>query len=173
MNDFRTENRCGSKNSQGAPEGGFWIPPSRQNIYLSRYPVRKIAFTNVPLKRTVNVILDRIYKNDVIETKLKKSTLKKLILDCCTKTTFSFNNKLYDQIDGVCKGSSLGPVLANIIMTELEKRILPSFINSGIIKSYIRYVDDTLVMIKESEIQNVLARFNSFDRNHREHLRGW
>ena len=122
-------------------------------------------FTNVPLKRTVNVILDRIYKDKVIETKLRKSTLKKLILDCCTKTTFSFNNKLYDQIDGVCMGSSLGPVLANIIMTELEKRILPSLIESGTIKSYMRYVDDTLVLIKESEIQNVLDRFNSFDSN--------
>ena len=122
-------------------------------------------FTNVPLKRTVNVILDRIYKDKVIETKLKKSTLKKLILDCCTKTTFSFNNKLYDQIDGVCMGSSLGPVLANIIMTELEKKILPSLLDSGSIRSYIRYVDDTLVLIKESEIQNVLDRFNSFDRN--------
>ena len=122
-------------------------------------------FTNVPLKRTVNVILDRIYKDKVIETKLKKSTLKKLILDCCTKTTFSFNNKLYDQIDGVCMGSSLGPILANIIMTELEKKILPNLVDSGSIKSYIRYVDDTLVLIKESEIQNVLDRFNSFDRN--------
>ena len=111
------------------------------------------------------MILDRIYKDKVIETKLRKSTLKKLILDCCTKTTFSFNNKLYDQIDGVCMGSSLGPVLANIIMTELEKRILPSLIESGAIKSYMRYVDDTLVLIKESEIQNVMDRFNSFDSN--------
>ena len=76
-------------------------------------------FTNVPLKRTVNVILDRIYEDNVIETKLKKSTLKKLILDCCTKTTFSFNNKRNNQMDGVCMGSSLGPVLANIIMTSV------------------------------------------------------
>ena len=37
--------------------------------------------------------------------------------------------------------------------------------DSRSIKSYIRYVDDTLVLIKESEIQNVLDRFNSFDRN--------
>ena len=79
-------------------------------------------FTNVPLKRTINVIVDRIYKEKVIETNLRKSTLKKLILDCCTKTTFSFNDKLYEQIDGVCVGSSLGPVLANVIMTELEKK---------------------------------------------------
>ena len=122
-------------------------------------------FTNVPLKRTINIIVDRIYKEKLIETKLRKRTLKKLILDCCTKTTFSFNEKLYDQIDGVCMGSALGPVLANIIMTELEKLILPKLIESGIIKFYIRYVDDTLVLIKQDRIEEVLMAFNLFDRN--------
>ena len=122
-------------------------------------------FTNVPLKRTINVILDRIYKQKLIETKIKKTTMKKLIIDCCTKSTFSFNDKLYEQTDGVCMGSSLGPTLANIIMTEMEKEILPNLLNSGIIKSYIRYVDDTLVMLKTAEIDNVLRIFNTFDEN--------
>ena len=105
-------------------------------------------FTNVPLKRTVNIILDRIYKEKKIDVKLNRSTLKKLILDCCTKTTFSFNEKLYEQIDGVCMGSSLGPILANIIMTELEKQTLDKLFKDNIIKFYARYVDDTLVLIK-------------------------
>ena len=122
-------------------------------------------FTNVPLKRTINIIVNRIYEEKLIDTKLRKHTLKKLILDCCTKTTFSFNDKLYEQTDGVCMGSSLGPVLANIIMTELEKIVLPNLINENIIKFYIRYVDDTLVMIKEDQIDDVLRRFNGFDKN--------
>ena len=53
------------------------------------------------------------------EPPLKKSTLKKLLLDTCTKTAFSFNNQLYEQVDGVSMGGSLGPLLANIIMVEL------------------------------------------------------
>ena len=122
-------------------------------------------FTNVPLKRTINVILKRIYTEKLVNVKLRKSTMKKLIHDCCTKTTFSFNDQLYEQIDGVCMGSSLGPTIANIIMTELEKEILPKLIETGIIKSYIRYVDDTLVMIKNEDIEKVLKRFNAFDEN--------
>ena len=122
-------------------------------------------FTNVPLKRTINIIADRIYREKLIETKLRKHTLKKLIADCCTKTTFSCNDTLYEQIDGVCMGSALGPVLANIIMTELEKLVLPKLIESGIIQFYIRYVDDTLVLIKEDKINEVLNAFNAFDRN--------
>ena len=52
---------------------------------------------------------------------MSKCSLKKLILDTCQKTTVSFNNKLYEQIDGVNMCGSFGPVLANIIMTEWKK----------------------------------------------------
>ena len=63
-------------------------------------------FTNVPLRRTVNIILDRIYKDELITTTFKKRTfkkrtLKKLILDCCSKTAFSFDEQIYVQQNGV------------------------------------------------------------------------
>ena len=35
---------------------------------------------------------------------------------------FSCNSKLYEQTDDVSMGGSLGPVLANIIMTEFEQQ---------------------------------------------------
>ena len=54
---------------------------------------------------------------------LSKRSLQKLIVDTCQKMTLSFNKKLYEQIDGVCMGGSLGPVLAYIIMTKCEKVI--------------------------------------------------
>ena len=75
-------------------------------------------FTNVAPQRTINIILDCVYNNNFIATQLKKRTLKNLIKDTCSKTVFSENDKLYQQIDGVIMGSSLGPLLANIIMTE-------------------------------------------------------
>ena len=90
----------------------------------------KSLFTNIPLKKTVNIILNRIYKTNLIPTTLRKRTLKKLILDSCTKTSFSLNGQLYRQTDGVSMGSSLGPTLANIIMTEFEELIIKPPINS-------------------------------------------
>ena len=68
----------------------------------------KSPFTNVPLKKTINIILDKIYNKKEISTSLKKRTLKKLLLDSCTKTPFSINGELYKQIDGVAMGSPLG-----------------------------------------------------------------
>ena len=91
--------------------------------------------------------------------------MKKLIKDSCSKTAFVFNGKIYKQIDGVSMGSSLGTVLANAIMTEFEKIVVDKLIKDGIIKFYIRYVDDTFVLGKEKDIVNVMKEFNPFDKN--------
>ena len=93
-------------------------------------------FTNVPLDFTVKIILNRIYNDKLLRTNICKNTLKKLILDACRKTIFSFNDTLYQQVDGVSMGSSLGPVLANIVMTELESKIIKPLMNKDIIKFY-------------------------------------
>ena len=77
-------------------------------------------FTNLPLRKTVNIVLDRVYNQKLIGTTLSKKVLKKLILDTCQKTTFTFNNIIYKQKDGLSMGASLGTVLTNIIMKDCE-----------------------------------------------------
>ena len=62
-------------------------------------------FTNVPLNKTINIILDRIYRQKSLKTNFKKRTMKKLVLDSCTKTAFSYDNIFYQQCDGVSMGS--------------------------------------------------------------------
>ena len=51
--------------------------------------------------------------------------------------------------------SSLGPLLANIIMTEVEKTIIKKFIDDKILLFYGRYVDNTLVVIKREHLKLV------------------
>ena len=122
-------------------------------------------FTNVPLENTLQVIERRIFDEKELSTTLKRSTLRKLIRDTCKKTIFSCNNIYYEQIDGVSMGGSLGPVLANIILTEFEQIIINPLISSGIIKFCCRYVDDTLLLIKHDDIDMLLDKFHSFDNN--------
>ena len=55
-------------------------------------------------------------------------------------------------------GSCLGPVLANIIITELETIIVDKLFADNLLKFYIRYVDDTLALITESDINIVLKK---------------
>ena len=61
-------------------------------------------------------------------------------------------------------GSPVGPVLADIFMTELEKTLLPN-IYICYIKYWRRYVDDTISYVKIGSIKHVLCLLNSFYEN--------
>ena len=61
--------------------------------------------------------------------------------------------------------SSLAPVLANIILTEFEKVVGMSLMINGILKCFCRYVDDTLVLVKEDQMDKIVKAFNSFHNN--------
>ena len=55
--------------------------------------------------------------------------MRDLILLCTKNVHFTFNNDLYKQTDGVAMDSPLGPVLAGIIMVELENYIVTRLSN--------------------------------------------
>ena len=122
-------------------------------------------FTDVSLRQTVNIILKRVCQDNPIKTNLKKRSLKKLLIDARTKISFIFNNKIYEQKDGVSTGSPLASVLANIIRTLLEEKLIRKFADDGTIKLNGCYVDDTLLVIKPNDIERVHQALNKFDRN--------
>ena len=62
-------------------------------------------------------------------------------------------------------GGSLGPVLANIIMTECEKAIVDKLMKEKAITFYTRYIDHTLLIIRKKDINYILNQFNNFDKN--------
>ena len=61
-------------------------------------------FMNVPLQKTINkfqnnkLFTQNIFTKKLLATQLKKETLKKLLIDSWSKTVFSTNNKLYQQV---------------------------------------------------------------------------
>ena len=91
--------------------------------------------------------------------------MKKLLKDECSKTAFTFNDKIYKQIDGVSMGCPLGPLLANVFTTELEKDIIQKLIDRKFIKFYLWYVDDTLLLVKDKDIDSILNELNSYNKN--------
>ena len=91
--------------------------------------------------------------------------MKKRILDACIETLFSFNSKLYEQTDGVPMGSPLEPELANIIVIELERIIVKKSLHKSLVKLYMRYVDDTLILVKYKDTNYLYRRLNSFDKS--------
>ena len=93
-----------------------------------------------------------------------KRSLKKLLLDACTKTTFPFNKKLYEQINGVSMGSPLGPLMESVIMTELG-RVVVMDLFKDYLKFYIRFMDDILILMKKFVIPISLQALNGFHKN--------
>ena len=120
-------------------------------------------FTKVPLDYTIEIILRKIYDEHRISTKIPRQDLKKLLYMCTKEMHFIFNKRGYRQVDGVAMGSPLGPVIANIFMSELESTLVP--LMSDDISFWARYVDDTFAFVRRGSKQRILDRLNSFHPN--------
>ena len=49
-----------------------------------------LLFTNVPLAKTIDIILKRVCSENLVTTNLTKWILKKLLKDGCTKSALTF-----------------------------------------------------------------------------------
>lgn len=73
---------------------------------------------------------------------------------------FIFNDTIYKQTFSTSMGSPLSPIIADIVLQDLESKalsILPFYV-----PFYIRYVDDIAMTAPPSFFQKVLEVFNSF-----------
>jgi hypothetical protein len=103
-------------------------------------------YTNIPLAKTIQIILDYLYKDQTPLTTIPRADMKKLLEFATQHSHFLFNGKIYDQKDGVSMGSPLAPLLAETFLQDFEKKHLPSFKEKGIVY-WKRYVDDTFVLL--------------------------
>ena len=124
-------------------------------------------FTNVPLQATIQIILDKVFKdnNDVFHN-FSKSDFKKFLELAVLDTNFVFDNTVYKQTDGVAMGSPLGPAFANIFMSWLETQILEQCPSSYKPIFYRRYVDDTFALFNTKASAELFLNFaNNFHEN--------
>ena len=97
--------------------------------------------TNVPLEKTIDITLERIYDSKEINTQITCPEMIELLKLCTKNAHFTFNNQVYQKNDRVAMGSPLGPVLAGIFMVELETWIFLTLGN--MVLNWKRFVDDT------------------------------
>ncbi|KAL9977773.1 hypothetical protein ACROYT_G015213 [Oculina patagonica] len=127
---------------------------------LVSYDVSSL-FTEVPLDETIDHIIYEIYTNNKLPQLSSKLLFRRLLCNVTKNTVFSFNDKLYKQIDGCGMGNPLSPVLANIFMAKLEADVVRPF-NPPF---YDRYVDDCFSKKKKGEPDALLERLNRYHPN--------
>ena len=88
---------------------------------LSSYDVTSL-FTSVPIDPALNIIRDLLEKYEKLNdrTVLSVQNIIELLGFCLHNTYFSFQNKFYEQIEGVAKGSPDSPIVANLFMEDFE-----------------------------------------------------
>ena len=79
---------------------------------------------------------------------------------------FIFNGKYYRQIRGCPMGSPISCLFANIVLEDLELECLRSLENQNCKpKFYARYVDDTFICLKKTDLEKTYQMFNKFDKD--------
>ena len=118
-------------------------------------------FTEIPLYETINHILDQIYKQHKLPQITSRAIFKRLLGRVTKGTVFSFNGKLYKQVDGCSMGNPLSPTVANIFMCKLEEDV----VTPCNLLFYDRYVDDCFTKRKANTPDNLLEMLNSYHPN--------
>ena len=123
-------------------------------------------FTNVPLKETTDIITGELEEGNFNTNGLNKLQLSKLLTIATSESVFTFNEKLYAQMDGVNMRSCLGPSYANAFLCHHEKRWLDESPYSFKPLFYRRYVDDTFLIFRHrTHIEQFLDFLNGKHQN--------
>ncbi|RLU25780.1 hypothetical protein DMN91_001939 [Ooceraea biroi] len=77
-----------------------------------------------------------------------------------SSTCFKFNDKFYEQVYGSPMGSPLSPVLADLVMEDLEAHCI-GLLDFNL-RIFVRYVDDVFTVLSVDKIQTVLRVFNDY-----------
>ncbi|BHF73961.1 hypothetical protein SprV_0401704500 [Sparganum proliferum] len=79
------------------------------------------------------------------------------MLKFCVMNYCQFDDKYYQQVKGTPMSSTISGLLAELVLQRLEQDVVQTFET----KMWLRYVDDTFVIIKTSEVERLHQNLNS------------
>ncbi|XP_055590441.1 uncharacterized protein LOC129742556 [Uranotaenia lowii] len=117
-------------------------------------------YTNVPVQNVYDII-EQKWREISDYTPIPWTEFKRALHTILGASFFQYNGKIFEQTFGTPMGSPLSPVVASLLMEQLEETAIQCLRDKGInLVMYKRYVDDCLIVGYENDIDCVLAEFN-------------
>ena len=132
-------------------------------------------YSSINVVRVISIILEKVYENPKKFFRYKnelgqilppppREALKTFLL----KTLREFTKVrtpvgIFQQTEGLSMGSSLSPMMANILVNDLEQKIVKKYEKNSKIVHYTRYVDDSIIIIRKNSLRLFLKEMNSYD----------
>jgi len=116
-------------------------------------------FTNIPIDLAMDSLTTR-WEKIKEGTSIPRGEFLTAVRMVLNSTFFSFNRKIYKQKFGTPMGSPMSPIIADLVMDDLETKALKIF--SFQVPFYFRYVDDIMLAVPFNKSNEVLDAFSSF-----------
>ena len=80
-----------------------------ESFFMASFDVESL-FTNIPLKETIDIIVNLVYENDNAIRNMNKDQFKKLLELITQDNYIVFNNKSIKQKEGLAMGNPVSAV---------------------------------------------------------------
>ena len=120
-------------------------------------------FTKVPVDLAIDIATTRLMRDSSLSdrTQLTVNDIVSLLKFCLHASDFQFNSNFYHMSFGCPMGSPVSVIVANMVMEDIEDRILDS--QRFDVFCWRRFVDDTWVVLPKTSISDFLEHINSIE----------
>ena len=90
------------------------IPSLQDDEEDVTYDVQRL-FTNIPIEKAINYIIDQIYVHKKLTPVCSKLIFRRLLIKLATECAFKFNSRFLKQVDGCTMRGPLSVILVTFI----------------------------------------------------------